>query len=180
VLRRNEDHVNTRDGLATLTPGAEVSVRLVKDPRPEVVYPAVVLSDDGDHVVLRAPWFGPADVDAGFVRYERGDIWTEHFWRSRWFSVKEIRTVAGELKGWYCDVARPAVVRDGTIVVDDLELDVWLSGDRSTVLRLDEDEFIASGLAEREPETAVAALRAWDELEQVARGDGGFADLLAW
>ena len=161
-----------------LEPGSDVTVRLIKDPRPDVEYPAQVLSDDGEHVVLRAPWFGDASHDTGFTVFEVGDVWTEHFWRGRWFSIKEIRNASGAVKGWYCDVARPAVVEDGAVVVADLDLDLWLSGDRSTVLRLDEDEFEESGLAEREPETAARALRTLDELEALAAG--GFEELLAW
>ena len=165
-------------GEAILTPAAEVAVLLVKHPRPDVRYPATVLSDDGDHVVLRAPWFGDEPRDFGFVRFEQGDIWTEHFWRTRWYSIKEIVAADGGVKGWYCDVARPATVEPGLVVVGDLDLDLWLSGDRATIRRLDEDEFLESGLAAREPETAAAAVRALDELEVLAAS--GFEDLLAW
>lgn len=93
--------------------------------------------------------------------------------------MKEVRTGAGELKGWYCDVTRPAVVRDGELVVEDLDLDLWVSADRSAVLRLDEDEFAESGLAGRDPEAARAAVAALDELERLARSADGLAPLLA-
>jgi hypothetical protein len=166
------------EGAFRLVPGTAVAVRLDKHPRPDVEYPATVLADDGDHVVVRAPWFGDEPRDFGFVRFEQGDVWTEHYWRSRWYSVKEVARADGTVKGWYCDVARPAVVTAGMITVGDLDLDLWLSGDRGTVLRLDEDEFLASGLAVREPETAAAAVRALDELEVLAAE--GFEELLAW
>jgi hypothetical protein len=163
---------------AILRPATDVTVRLVKHPRPDVDYPATVLSDDGDHVVLRAPWSGDEPRDFGFVRFEKGDIWTEHYWRTRWFSIKEVAAADGTVKGWYCDVARPATVTVGRVEVGDLDLDLWLSGDRTRTLRLDEDEFLESGLAAREPETAAAAVRALDELE--VRAASGFEDLLAW
>jgi hypothetical protein len=163
---------------ATLRPAADVTVRLIKHPRPDVDYPATVLSDDGDHVVLRAPWSGDEPRDFGFVRFEQGDVWTEHFWRTRWFSIKEVAAADGSIKGWYCDVARPATVEPGLVVLGDLDLDLWLSGDRATTLRLDEDEFLESGLTAREPETAAAAVRALDELEALA--GNGFEDLLVW
>lgn len=161
-----------------LTPGALVTVRLDKRPRPDVRYPATVLADDGEHVVVRAPWAGAEPRDFGFVRFGPGDIWTEHYWRTRWYSIKEVAAADGTIKGWYCDVARPARIATDEIVVADLDLDLWLSGDRATVLRLDEDEFAESGLAEREPETAAAALRALDELATLAID--GFQDLLTW
>jgi len=62
--------------------------------------------------------------------------------------------------------------------VEDLDLDLWVSADRSAVLRLDEDEFAASGLAGRDPEAAAAAVAALDELERLARTEEGLAGLL--
>ncbi|MEU3777787.1 DUF402 domain-containing protein [Streptomyces sp. NPDC032472] len=106
-------------------------------------------------------------------------MFTEHFWRSRWYAVKEVRTGEGVLKGWYCDVTRPAVVRDGEILVEDLDLDLWVSADGSQVLRLDEDEFEASGLAERDPEAAAEATRALDTLAHQAHSAAGLTSLLA-
>ncbi|MFF5335744.1 DUF402 domain-containing protein [Streptomyces sp. NPDC013181] len=158
---------------------APLTVVLVKAGRTKIRYPAVPVADDGVRVTVRAPWAAPGVRDFGFVRFEPGDVFTEHYWRDAWFAVKEVRTGAGALKGWYCDVTRPAVLRDGELLVEDLDLDLWVSADRSTVLRLDEDEFAASGLAGRDPEAARAALRALDELERLARSAHGLAPLLA-
>jgi hypothetical protein len=162
-----------------LVPGAQAQVRLIKDPRPDVLYPGEVLHDDGEHVVLQAPWFGDGPRDMGFAVFEPRDLWVEHYWRSRWFSVKEVRSPSGAVKGWYCDMTMPARVEDGMVVVRDLELDVWLSGDGATVLRLDEDEFADSGLEQREPEAAAMAVRTMAEVEKLAR-DGGLPALLTW
>ncbi|MGP3922031.1 DUF402 domain-containing protein [Streptomyces sp. 8N616] len=162
---------------APLAPGSDVTVRLVKHPRPDVRYPAVVAGDDGTHLVVRAPWAGAAERDFGFVRFEYGDVFTEHYWRDRWYSVKEVRAADGRVKGWYCDVTRPARVEPGTLVVEDLDLDLWLSADHRTILRLDEDEFLESGLAERDPAAAGRAREALDDLERLAREDG-FASIL--
>ncbi|MFI8997690.1 DUF402 domain-containing protein [Streptomyces sp. NPDC053542] len=152
-----------------LTAGEDVTVRLVKRGRTKVRYTAAVLADDGRHAVVRAPWAGAADRDFGFVRFESGDVFTEHYWRDRWYAVKEVRAADGSVKGWYCDVTRPAEVGPGDIVVEDLDLDLWLSADGGTVLRLDEDEFAASGLQERDPVAAELARRSLDELETLAR-----------
>jgi hypothetical protein len=165
------------DTTVPLAPGTDVTVRLVKHPRRDVRYPAVVNRDDGTHIVVRAAWAGAGTRDFGFVRFEPGDVFTEHYWRDRWYSIKEVRTGTGTLKGWYCDVARPAEVGEGTLVVEDLYLDLWLSADRSTALRLDEDEFRDSGLADRDPEAAARAQQALDELELLAKR-GGFGSLL--
>ncbi|MFI1396519.1 DUF402 domain-containing protein [Streptomyces sp. NPDC020681] len=155
-----------------------IEVRLVKAGATKIVYPAELIEDDGRHVVVRAPWAGEGVRDFGFVRFEAGDVFTEHYWRDRWFSVKEVRAGDGSLKGWYCDIARPAVLEGGELVVEDLDLDLWVSADGSSVLRLDEDEFAESGLAERDPQAADRAVKALDELELLAR-QSGFDALLA-
>ncbi|MDJ0385389.1 DUF402 domain-containing protein [Streptomyces sp. G-G2] len=116
--------------------------------------------------------------DFGFVRFEPGDVFTEHFWRDRWYAVKEVRGATGVLKGWYCDITRPAVMSDGEILVEDLDLDLWVSADGSDVRRLDEDEFAESGLAGRDPEAAMRAVAALDALERQARSAAGLAALL--
>ncbi|WP_327120153.1 DUF402 domain-containing protein [Streptomyces sp. NBC_01341] len=162
---------------ASADPAAALTVALVKAGRTKIRYPARRIRDDGTRITVRAPWAAPGVRDFGFVRFEPGDVFTEHYWRDRWYAVKEVRTGGGELKGWYCDVTRPAVLRGAELVVEDLDLDLWVSADGSTVLRLDEDEFEESGLAGRDPGAAGAAVRALDELEHLAR-TGGLAGLL--
>ncbi|WP_189951092.1 DUF402 domain-containing protein [Streptomyces alanosinicus] len=155
-----------------------VEVVLVKAGRTKIRYPAELLQDDGTRVVVRAPWAGAGVRDFGFVRFEPGDLFTEYYWRDRWYAVKEVRASDGTVKGWYCDITRPAVRDRGELVVEDLDLDLWRSADGTDVRRLDEDEFAASGLAESDPGAASAALAALAELEALARA-GGFTRLLA-
>ncbi|MGX1031439.1 DUF402 domain-containing protein [Streptomyces sp. SAI-097] len=158
-------------------PATEVGVVLVKAGRTKIRYAATLLHDDGTRLAVRAPWAGDGVRDFGFVRFEARDVFTEYYWRDRWYSVKEVRTSAGVLKGWYCDVTRPAVLTGTELVVEDLDLDLWRSADGTDVRRLDEDEFAGSGLADRDPGAAAAAVAALDELEWLARGDG-FTGLL--
>ena len=148
-----------------------MTVRLVKHDKPDVEYPAVVLGDDGNHVVVQGPWAEPEARDIGPVRFEPGDVFTEHYWRDRWYSIKAVSDAGGTRKGWYCDVTRPARVdpRSGLVVSDDLILDLWASADGATVVRLDDDEFAAGDLVTRDPEAARHALDALDELERLAR-----------
>lgn len=156
-----------------------IDVRLVKAGATKIRYPAELLGDDGDRLTVRAPWAGSGVRDFGFVRFEPGDVFTEYYWRDRWYSVKEVRAGDGTLKGWYCDITRPAVLAKdgGELSVEDLDLDLWVSADGTEILRLDEDEFEESGLAVRDPEAATAAVRALDELEERAR-TGRFTRLL--
>jgi protein associated with RNAse G/E len=151
-----------------LVPGGRIEVRLVKRVHPEVTYEATVISDDGTHLVVRAPWAEHEARDLGFVQFEPGDVFTEHYWRDRWYSIKEVRRPTGARKGWYCDVARPVRIRDDLVVSEDLDLDLWVSADGRTILRLDEDEFAASGLAATDPASAGRAMEALAELERLA------------
>ncbi|MFI6023382.1 DUF402 domain-containing protein [Streptomyces sp. NPDC051287] len=155
-----------------------VDVVLVKAGRTKIRYPAGLLDDDGTRLTVRAPWAGDAPRDFGFVRFEQGDVFTEFYWRDRWYAVKEVRAADGTPKGWYCDITRPAVLSGGELVVEDLDLDLWRSADGTDVRRLDEDEFAESGLAERDPAAAAHAVAALDTLERLAR-EGGFEALLS-
>ncbi|MEU6482115.1 DUF402 domain-containing protein [Streptomyces sp. NPDC047017] len=163
-------------------PAGPVTVRLtvvlVKGGREKIRYASVLVADDGTRITVRAPWAGDGVRDFGFVRFEPGDVFTEYYWRDRWYAVKEVRDGTGRLKGWYCDIARPAVRTGAELVVEDLDLDLWRSADGTDVRRLDEDEFAASGLAERDPRAAEAAVAALAELEALARRDG-FTALLS-
>ncbi|MEV6732306.1 MULTISPECIES: DUF402 domain-containing protein [unclassified Streptomyces] len=156
-----------------------LTVALTKAGRTKIRYPAALVADTGDRISVRAPWAADGVRDFGFVRFEPGDVFTEHFWRTRWYAVKEVRTGEGALKGWYCDVTRPAVVQDGEILVEDLDLDLWVSADGSAVLRLDEDEFAASGLTETDPQAAAEAIRALDALAAQALEPAGLTALLS-
>ncbi|NGO48226.1 DUF402 domain-containing protein [Streptomyces ureilyticus] len=157
---------------------AHLDIVLVKGGRTKIRYAAELLADDGTRIAVRAPWAGDVARDFGFVRFESGDIFTEYYWRDRWYAVKEVRDSTGTLKGWYTDITRPAILSGTELVVEDLDLDLWRSADGRTVLRLDEDEFAASGLPQTDPDAASAAMAALDELELLAR-EGDFEALLA-
>ncbi|MEV5915212.1 DUF402 domain-containing protein [Streptomyces chartreusis] len=156
-----------------------LDVVLVKGGRTKIRYAAELVADDGTRIAVRAPWSGDGVRDFGFVRFEPGDVFTEYYWRDRWYAVKEVRDAAGTLKGWYCDVTRPATLSGTELVVEDLDLDLWRSADGTDVLRLDEDEFAESGLERSDPEAAAAAVAALDELEVLATVEGGLESLLA-
>ncbi|MFJ5839298.1 DUF402 domain-containing protein [Streptomyces shenzhenensis] len=158
--------------------GRLLEVVLIKGGRTKIRYPAELLQDDGTRIVVRAPFAGGTVRDFGFVRFEPGDVFTEYYWRDRWYAVMEVRGPAGALKGWYCDIARPAVLSGTELVVEDLDLDLWRSADGTDVRRLDEDEFAQSGLSRTDPGAAAAAVAALDELAALARTER-FEALLA-
>ena len=151
-----------------LAAGDSVLVRLLKPQPATLEYSCEVISDDGNHLVVEGPWAEFEPRDLGYVRFQPGDVFTEHYWRDRWYSIKAVRDREGLPKGWYCDVVRPVRVEPGRVLSEDLVLDLWASPD-GAIQRLDEDEFAAWGLEGTDPDAARRAREALDELERLAR-----------
>jgi predicted RNA-binding protein associated with RNAse of E/G family len=144
----------------------EIRVELHKPSKNQVVaYDGTVLARAPGYVLVRAPWTRP-DLDLGYVVFARGDVFDEHFYADRAYAIFELRDAYGGCKGWYANIARPAVIGEHLVVSEDLELDLFVSPDRRTILRLDEDEFAARSI---DAATRAMALAALGELETLAR-----------
>ena len=126
------------------------------------VYPGWVLRRKDHAIVLRTFW-NRAPLDVGYVVLEPGDRWTEYFYADRWYNIFEIRASDGRLKGWYCNVTRPARISAGEVVWEDLALDLWVAPDGETLV-LDEDEFAALPLTPADCEAAQQALAELQEM----------------
>ena len=120
-------------------------------------WPGRVLARTEASVTLEAIFTRAARLELGYVTLERGDCFIEHFFADRWYNVYEIHAVGTQaLRGWYCNLTRPAQISDTEIIQVDLALDVWVNPDGTSVV-LDEDEFAALPLSEEEREAAQAA-----------------------
>jgi hypothetical protein len=152
-----------------------ITIHLIKPAKNTVItYQATLLERSDTHMLVHAQWERPY-LDTGYVVFEPGDNLYEYFYCNRWYNIYQLHTAEGVLKGWYCNITRPAVLQDDTIESEDLELDVFVSPDRSTFLVLDEDEYAARGLATSDPAAHHAARAALDELRQmVERGEQPF------
>jgi hypothetical protein len=121
--------------------------------------------------------FGRGDVDIGCVVFRKGDTMTEWFFSDRWYNIFRLQDVDdGRLKGWYCNITRPAVIGDDLVYADDLALDVFVSPSGDLVL-LDEDEFAALALDAADRQSAWAAVDALRA--QVSARAGAFAEIVA-
>jgi predicted RNA-binding protein associated with RNAse of E/G family len=135
----------------------QVTVRKLDHAGRQVIsYPGHVLERDDDAIVLRTYW-DREPMDLGFVVLEPDDRWTETFYADRWYNVFEIRASNGRLKGWYCNVTRPARITAEEVVAEDLALDLWVAADGETRV-LDEGEFAELGLSPAVRERALEAL----------------------
>jgi predicted RNA-binding protein associated with RNAse of E/G family len=140
----------------------------------QVVYSGEVAARDAEAVVLRATW-DHAERDLGYTVFAPGDRFTEYFYAARWFNIMRIDAAAtGRLRGWYCNISRPAVITATTVSYDDLYLDLWVDA-TGTQRVLDEDEFAAAPLDDAMRAAARAGL-AEAQLWAVT-GAGPFAEL---
>jgi predicted RNA-binding protein associated with RNAse of E/G family len=138
-----------------------------------LAYPGRVLERSPHAIVLRTEWDrGPMDL--GFVLLEPNDRWTEYFFADRWYNIFEIRASDGSLKGWYCNITRPAHISPDEVAAEDLALDLWVTpgGDMQV---LDEDEFAALSLSSTEREAARKALA--DLQARVTQRDPPFSEV---
>jgi len=136
-----------------------------KNPAGEVTYEyeGVLLSRDENSVTLEA-LFDRADMPFMDVVFKTGDRFVEYYYTDRWYNIFAIHDRDTEkIKGWYCNIGKPAVIQDGIVSYVDLALDLWVAVDGTQTV-LDEDEFEELKLNE---ELKTAALRGLDELKRL-------------
>ncbi len=121
-------------------------------------YEGTVLQRESNFVLLEA-FFNRPDMPFMDVVFKQNDRFVETFYNDRWYNIFEIHDRDdGYLKGWYCNIGKPAVIEDGVVSYVDLALDLWVSlTGQQTVL--DEDEFAELHLPPDVQAQAHAALR---------------------
>jgi len=146
-----------------------ITVHLLKPAKQKtVIYTGVLLVEEPGHLLVHARW-ERKPMDLGYVVFSPGDHFFEHYYTARWYNIFEVRSAEGALKGWYCNITRPALLEGHTVISEDLELDLFVAPDRTHLLRLDQDEFEALALDRTDPGAHTAALGALAELEEMAR-----------
>jgi predicted RNA-binding protein associated with RNAse of E/G family len=120
-------------------------------------------------IQVEARFNGP-EVDRHGLTFRRGDRFLETYYDDRWYNVFAVFDVATDrLKGWYCNVTRPAHLERGHVRFEDLALDLLVLPDGTTHV-LDEEQFDALSLDEGQRE---AARRALEELKRLAAARSG-------
>lgn len=149
----------------TAEPPSIIVYKLDHDGREVWQYPARVL-ERGPRFIRLEAFFNRDDMDLGYTVFKRGDRFVETFYDDRWYSIFAVYDRDdGALKGWYCNVSRPAEISESAVRCDDLALDVWIGPDgRERVL--DEDEFSALPIPDNE---RAHALEAVEELLAMSR-----------
>jgi len=105
-------------------------------------------------------FFDVGDVRVADEVLRKGDRFVETFYNDRMYNIFQIFDGAsGKLKGWYCNVSRPAVFNQDSVSWVDLALDLWISPDGRQAV-LDREEFDALDLDANERVPAHSALAA--------------------
>ena len=114
-----------------------------------LAYPAVILEQDEQSVLVEAV-FDREQVELGLLTLTRGDRFLETYYFERGYNVFTIfARGTGALKGWYCNLARPALLAEGHLRADDRALDLLrLPDGRMQVV--DADEYAALDLSQEE------------------------------
>ncbi len=125
-----------------------------------ITYDGQVLERTPEAVVLEAR-FSRETMDLGYAVLEHHDRFVEHFYANRWYNIFEIHSVHDDhLKGWYCNIVKPATFTADAIEQVDLALDLWINPDGSYQI-LDREEFEA---LELDRTTRLRAQQAMGEL----------------
>lgn len=125
-------------------------------------YDSEILCRDENSITVEA-FFNRDDMPFQGIILKRNDRFVETFYTDKWYNIFEIYDRDdGKLKGWYCNITKPAVIEDGHVAYVDLALDLWVSADGTRKV-LDEDELEELGLNEEMKQKAFEGLQ---ELEQ--------------
>ena len=134
-------------------PAGEVTVEYVGD----------VLQRDENSVTLEA-LFTRDDISFMDIVFKKGDRFVEYYYADRWYNIFTIHDRDdGKIKGWYCNIGKPAEISDDVVSYVDLALDLWVSVNGNQTV-LDEDEFEKLGLNK---ELRAAALKGLEELNEL-------------
>lgn len=133
-------------------------------------YTGRILRRESNAVVLEA-FFDRPDFPFMDVVLKKDDRFIETFYTDRWYNIFEIHDRDnGKIKGWYCNIGRPAAMAPGEISYVDLALDLWVAADGKQTI-LDRDEFEALSLSKEERRQALSALKELQALFRSRRLD---------
>lgn len=155
---------------SSLLPGAELTiVKLAPDGSEAARYQGEVDGHRHDSwVVVLATW-SHRTIELGGLSFCPGDTLVEWFSPRHPFNAFAVFSAADRFKGWYANVTHPPqldTAEDPPVLFwHDLYLDLVGVPDGSFTLR-DDDELLAAGLADSEPELHARILAARSELIQ--------------
>jgi len=137
-------------------------------------YQGTVLRRTGTGLTLEAV-YDRSDEDFHGLRLRHGDRFVETHYSDRWYNVFAVHDVdSGGLKGWYCNIVRPARLEPEHIWSVDLALDLVVLPDGGWVV-VDQDEFAELRLTPEERKQAAQALERLQGEAERLQGEFGTA-----
>ncbi|MEK7683036.1 MAG: DUF402 domain-containing protein [Chloroflexota bacterium] len=132
-------------------------------------YEGQVLAREPSSITIEAV-YDQADEDFHGLPLRKGDRFIERHYSDRWYNVFAVYDgTDGRLKGWYCNITRPARIETDRVSAEDLALDLIVRPGGSWIV-LDELEFEAQELSPADRANALAALAELKELAQQLEG----------
>jgi predicted RNA-binding protein associated with RNAse of E/G family len=120
-------------------------------------YEGEVIERGANWLKLEA-FFDHDNIQVADISLRRGDRFVETYFRDRWYNIFEIHDRENDaLKGWYCNITRPAKILNDRVEYVDLFLDLWVSADGTQTV-LDEGEFLSAELEDDVRRLAKSAL----------------------
>ena len=131
-------------------------------------YEGRILKQEPDSLLIEAR-FNRDDLPFHGITLNRNDRFLERYFMDRWYNIFEMHDRTDDhLKGWYCNVTKPAEFKPGEIAYVDLALDLLVYPDMHYLI-LDEDEFINLKLDETSRNKAREALEELISLAKTGR-----------
>jgi uncharacterized protein len=125
-------------------------------------YSGIELERGPDHILLKA-LYDREDTPFHEITLKTGDLFIETYYSDRWYNTFKIHDRDSQrLKGWYCNIGRPAVISQTQVSYVDLALDLLVYPDGRQYV-LDVEEFEALRLS---PHDRQAALHGLKELQE--------------
>lgn len=102
-------------------------------------YDGKLISREKNSVTVEA-FFNREDLPFQEIVLKRNDRFVETFYSDKWFNIFEIYDRDdGKFKGWYCNITKPADIKEAEVSYVDLVLDLWVNAEGKQTI-LDEDE----------------------------------------
>ena len=113
-----------------------------------------------ENTIMLEAYFNRKDTPLLEIIIKNNDRFIEFFFRDRWYNIFQIYDRDDNaLKGWYCDICKPACFSKEKITYVDLSLDLFVYPDGKFEV-LDQDEFNVLDLDQQTRQKALESL--WD------------------
>ncbi|WP_372369262.1 DUF402 domain-containing protein [Candidatus Uabimicrobium sp. HlEnr_7] len=122
-------------------------------------YQAQCIHSNKQRMIVQASFVSHKDYDIFGLQLKNGDKCIEAFYFEKWYNIFEIYDgESNDIRGWYCNITKPIVIKDSHLYYYDLALDI-IAFPNGRKIVVDEDEFIELSLTKEVRFKAQEALK---------------------